>query len=136
MTDMDYLCALSKLESSSLDGFAEMQGGRFELFRGNVLINKWVDPQDALSFLMKRSLTKLVGGGVGISDQLWQVFVGTKTRRVQGHYNALLTLLADGGGESNGVGGLLDGNGSTAANLLVCKTGVIEKWTNQIEKVI
>ncbi|CAM6094880.1 unnamed protein product [Calypogeia fissa] len=84
----------------------------------------------------EEELRSLVRGGVpmALRGELWQVFVGTKTRRIQGHYNALLTLLADGGGESNGVGGLLDCNGSAGANYLVSKTGIIEKWTNQIEK--
>ncbi|KAG6551670.1 hypothetical protein Mapa_006757 [Marchantia paleacea] len=81
-------------------------------------------------------LRSLVRGGVpmALRGELWQVFVGTKKRRAYGHYNALLTLLADGGGDSDGVGGLLDGSSSAASNYLVSKSGVLEKWTNQIEK--
>jgi hypothetical protein len=74
-------------------------------------------------------LTKSVGVG-----QLWQVFVGAKERRVPGHYNALLTLLADGGGDSNGVGGLCVGS-NTANYEISNNSRILEKWTSQIEKV-
>lgn len=64
---------------------------------------------------------------------MWQVFVGTKTRRISGHYQALLTLLADGGGDSDGVGGLYKG---TSNNYSLSEAGILEKWTSQIEKVL
>ena len=58
--------------------------------------------------------------------------MGSSARRVHGHYQALLTLLADGGGDSNGSGGLCN---KTSSDFKVSDTGIIEKWTNQIEKV-
>lgn len=68
--------------------------------------------------------------------QLWQVFVGANDRRVPGHYNALLTLLADGGGDSNGMGGICIGSNTAATNYEISnKKSILEKWTSQIEKV-
>ena len=61
------------------------------------------------------------------------MFVGTKRRRISGHYEALLTLLGDGGGDSDGVGGLYKGESN---NYSLSEAGIFEKWTNQIEKVI
>ena len=68
-----------------------------------------------------------------LAKQVWQVFVGTKRRRISGHYEALLTLLGDGGGDSDGVGGLYKGESN---NYSLSEAGIFEKWTNQIEKVI
>lgn len=81
----------------------------------------------------KEELDALVRGGVpmALRGELWQVFVGTRTRRMQGHYQALLTLLADGGGDSDGVGGLCS---STSSNYSLSESGILEKWTSQIEK--
>ncbi|KAL2623884.1 hypothetical protein R1flu_008129 [Riccia fluitans] len=81
-------------------------------------------------------LRSLVRGGVpmALRGELWQVFVGTKKRRTYGHYNALLTLLADGGGDSDGVGGLVERKDTTASNYIASKRGILEKWTSQIEK--
>eukprot|EP00250_Pteridium_aquilinum_P018657 c24152_g1_i3 orf=1889-3292(-) len=81
----------------------------------------------------KEELDALVQGGVpmALRGEVWQVFVGTKTRRISGHYQALLTLLADGGGDSDGVGGLYNG---TSNNYSLSDAGILEKWTSQIEK--
>ncbi|KAI5065517.1 hypothetical protein GOP47_0020212 [Adiantum capillus-veneris] len=81
----------------------------------------------------KEELDALVQGGVpmALRGEVWQVFVGTKARRVSGHYQALLTLLADGGGDSDGVGGLYKG---TSNNYSLSDVGILEKWTSQIEK--
>ncbi|MCO5613264.1 hypothetical protein L7F22_067540 [Adiantum nelumboides] len=81
----------------------------------------------------KEELDALVQGGVpmALRGEVWQVFVGTKARRVSGHYQALLTLLADGGGDSDGVGGLYKGSSN---NYSLSDVGILEKWTSQIEK--
>ncbi|KAH7373511.1 hypothetical protein KP509_17G059800 [Ceratopteris richardii] len=81
----------------------------------------------------KEELDALVQGGVpmALRGEVWQVFVGTKARRISGHYQALLTLLADGGGDSDGVGGLYKG---TSNNYSLSDVGILEKWTSQIEK--
>ncbi|CAK9235809.1 unnamed protein product [Sphagnum troendelagicum] len=80
-----------------------------------------------LEFLVQRGVPMALRG------ELWQVFVGAKERRVPGHYNALLTLLADGGGDSNGVGGLCVGS-NTANYEISNNSRILEKWTSQIEK--
>lgn len=63
---------------------------------------------------------------------MWQVFMGSSSRRVRGHFQALLTLLADGGGDNNGSGGLCNHN---SLDYKLSDTGILEKWTKQIEKV-
>lgn len=64
--------------------------------------------------------------------QLWQVFVGANDRRVDGHYQALLARQGGGGEEEAAeVAEEVVGNGSDE----VQPQPVVEKWTNQIEKV-
>ncbi|KAJ7519927.1 hypothetical protein O6H91_20G060100 [Diphasiastrum complanatum] len=73
-------------------------------------VNNFVEKQEDI--WEDEELRLLVRGGVpmALRGELWQVFVGTQARRVEGHYNRLLSEC--------GLTGL----------------GVIEKWTNQIEK--
>lgn len=64
--------------------------------------------------------------------QLWQVFVGANDRRVDGYYQALLARQGGGGEEEPAeVAEEVVGNGSDE----VQPQPVVEKWTNQIEKV-
>lgn len=72
------------------------------------------------------------------SLQLWQLFAGAKKRQVPGHYQALLLLLADGGGSGDGVGGLLEPaklDPQSPYKISQKDENVMEKWTAQIEKV-
>eukprot|EP00249_Psilotum_nudum_P015168 c25196_g1_i8 orf=123-2318(+) len=84
---------------------------------------------------MKQELEALVRGGVpmALRGELWQLFVGTRIRKVQGHYNALLTSLEAGGSDSDGVGGLCIKKISSG-NHMLSDAGILEKWTEQIEK--
>lgn len=71
-------------------------------------------------------------------SQLWQLFAGAKKRQVPGHYQALLLLLADGGGSGDGVGGLLEPakmDPQSPYKISQKDDNVMEKWTAQIEKV-
>lgn len=83
--------------------------------------------------LWKEELDALVRGGVPMAfrGEVWQVFMGSSSRRVRGHFQALLTLLADGGGDNNGSGGLCNHN---SLDYKLSDTGILEKWTKQIEK--
>lgn len=63
--------------------------------------------------------------------QLWQVFVGANDRRVDGYYQDLLARQGGGGEEAAEVAEEVVGNGSDE----VQPQPVVEKWTNQIEKV-
>ncbi|GBG62301.1 hypothetical protein CBR_g29911 [Chara braunii] len=80
-------------------------------------------------------LRSLVRGGVPMAmrGELWQLFSGAKWRKIPGHYNALLVLLADGGGDGDGTGGL-NTESRSAANYQKTENGILEKWTSQIEK--
>lgn len=60
------------------------------------------------------------------------MFMGSSSQRVHGHYQALLTLLANGGGVGNGSGGLWN---QKSLDYKLSDTGILEKWTKQIEKV-
>eukprot|EP00249_Psilotum_nudum_P015163 c25196_g1_i2 orf=173-2953(+) len=84
---------------------------------------------------LKQELEALVRGGVpmALRGELWQLFVGTRIRKVQGHYNALLTSLEAGGSDSDGVGGLCIKKISSG-NHMLSDAGILEKWTEQIEK--
>lgn len=99
----------------------------------NGVTNKDSDQGEEEPCPWKEELGALVQGGVpmALRGEVWQVFVGTKSRRISGHYQALLTLLADGGGESDGIGGLYRG---TSNNYSLSDAGILEKWTSQIEK--
>ncbi|KAJ6767923.1 TBC1 DOMAIN FAMILY MEMBER GTPASE-ACTIVATING PROTEIN [Salix koriyanagi] len=91
-------------------------------------------PADALSpessFPWKEELEVLVRGGVpmALRGELWQAFVGVRTRRVEKYYQDLLASEKNSG---NHVDQQSDSNtkGSTAGT--VC---VPEKWKGQIEK--
>ncbi|KAJ6727159.1 ECOTROPIC VIRAL INTEGRATION SITE 5 PROTEIN-like protein [Salix purpurea] len=91
-------------------------------------------PADALSpessFPWKEELEVLVRGGVpmALRGELWQAFVGVRTRRVEKYYQDLLASETNSG---NHVDQQSDSNtkGSTAGT--VC---VPEKWKGQIEK--
>jgi hypothetical protein len=77
-------------------------------------------------------------GGVPVVVQLWQLFAGAKKRQVPGHYQALLLLLADGGGSGDGVGGLLQPaklDPHSPYKVSHKDDNIMEKWTAQIEKV-
>lgn len=80
----------------------------------------------------KEELESLVRGGVpmALRKELWQAFVGTRTRRIENYYNDLLKLGGDEGSDRAKAGGLLS---STTTNTIV-ETGVAEKWKSQIEK--
>ncbi|ONK62391.1 uncharacterized protein A4U43_C07F3390 [Asparagus officinalis] len=78
-------------------------------------------------FPWKEELECLVQGGVpkALRGELWQAFVGVKTRRVDGYYHSLLNTKDDAGGnELNGS--LSNGTGSVPKKA--------EKWKVQIEK--
>ncbi|GAQ82371.1 GTPase activating protein [Klebsormidium nitens] len=84
-------------------------------------------------------LRALVKGGVPmyLRGELWQLFAGAKKRQVPGHYQALLLLLADGGGSGDGVGGLLEPaklDPQSPYKISQKDENVMEKWTAQIEK--
>ncbi|KAJ6429046.1 hypothetical protein OIU84_020645 [Salix udensis] len=91
-------------------------------------------PADTLSpessFPWKEELEVLVRGGVpmALRGELWQAFVGVRTRRVEKYYQDLLASETNSG---NHVDQQSDSNtkGSTAGT--VC---VPEKWKGQIEK--
>ncbi|KAJ7285492.1 hypothetical protein O6H91_Y330200 [Diphasiastrum complanatum] len=78
--------------------------------------HKWEEifhPAEALA--ARDELNLLVRGGVPMAfrGELWQVFVGTTARRVEGHYDVLL---------------------NQSSNFEHTASGAIEKWTSQIEK--
>ncbi|KAH8501642.1 hypothetical protein H0E87_016434 [Populus deltoides] len=91
-------------------------------------------PADALppesSFPWKEELEVLVRGGVpmALRGELWQAFVGARTRRVENYYQDLLASETNSGNHVDQQSDS-DTKGSTADT--VC---VPEKWKGQIEK--
>ncbi|KAJ6986986.1 TBC1 domain family member 8B [Populus alba x Populus x berolinensis] len=91
-------------------------------------------PADALppesSFPWKEELEVLVRGGVpmALRGELWQAFVGARTRRVENYYQDLLASETNSGNQVDQQSDS-DTKGSTADT--VC---VPEKWKGQIEK--
>lgn len=85
------------------------------------------------SFPWKEELEVLVRGGVpmALRGELWQAFVGVKTRRVQNYYQDLLKPQSNGGNTVEEQTGQ-SGNGSKASD--ADSVSVPEKWKGQIEK--
>lgn len=85
------------------------------------------------SFPWKEELEVLVRGGVpmALRGELWQAFVGVKTRRVQNYYQDLLKPQSNGGNTVEEQMGQ-SGNGSKASD--ADSVSVPEKWKGQIEK--
>ncbi|WCJ19429.1 Ypt/Rab-GAP domain of gyp1p superfamily protein [Euphorbia peplus] len=90
-----------------------------------------VDASSAESlFPCKEELEVLVRGGVpmALRGELWQAFVGVRTRRVEKYYQ---NLLAEDGNTGNHVEQQSDGD---SKGLTIDPTIVPEKWKGQIEK--
>ncbi|KAF7848898.1 hypothetical protein BT93_L1466 [Corymbia citriodora subsp. variegata] len=85
------------------------------------------------SFPWKEELEVLVRGGVpmALRGELWQAFVGVKTRRVQNYYQDLLKPQSNAGNtvEEQMVQSDNDGKASDADSV-----SIPEKWKGQIEK--
>lgn len=83
--------------------------------------------------LWKEELDCLVQGGVpmALRGELWQAFVGVKTRRIDGYYQHLLASNIDSGGNSENA--KIDSDDNTNEPILDSVI-VPEKWKGQIEK--
>lgn len=81
----------------------------------------------------KEELEVLVRGGVpmALRGELWQAFVGVRSRRVENYYQDLLTSESNSGNKTEQNSTQLDNNNEELTTDSVC---VPEKWKGQIEK--
>ncbi|XAR69017.1 hypothetical protein NMG60_11000457 [Bertholletia excelsa] len=82
-------------------------------------------------FRLKQELEFLVHGGVprDLRGEVWQAFVGVRTRRVDKYYQNLLVPECNGGHTLED-----DGSGNGSKGPKADSIGVPEKWRRQIEK--
>ncbi|KAF5467190.1 hypothetical protein F2P56_017042 [Juglans regia] len=91
-----------------------------------------VVPPESL-FPCKEELEVLVRGGVpmALRGELWQAFVGVKSRRVKQYYQDLLAPESNSGNYMENYSKQIDSNSEGLTTDSVC---VSEKWKGQIEK--
>ncbi|XP_040950675.1 TBC1 domain family member 8B isoform X1 [Gossypium hirsutum] len=82
-------------------------------------------------FPWKEELEVLVRGGVpmALRGELWQAFVGVRTRRLENYYKGLLANETNSGNNTEQLSFLSECKGSTTES--ICEP---EKWKGQIEK--